>query len=210
MTYPERPTTRGSFSIDMEKLKGLAHPLRVQLLEALSTYGAATASQLGDRLGESSGATSYHLRQLEKHGFVHELADRGNGRERWWERTPEGITLNITDFEPDSAERAAAATIEREWDRSRAAVLDEFNRRGPSELAKEWYDASAINTANLRLTREELASLVVEIETITERYARNFKQERPGTRPVQVHFNAFPVMGSEPLPEGPENDSGSA
>ena len=209
MTYPEKPT-RGSLSIDMEKLKGLSHPLRVQLLEALSTYGAATASQLGERLGESSGATSYHLRQLEKHGFVHELPDRGNGRERWWERTPDGISLNITDFPPDSAERAAAATLEREWDRSRAAVLDEFNRRGPSELAKEWYDASAINTINLRLTQDELRQLVIEFETIAERYARNFKQERPGTRPVQVHFNAFPVMGSEPLPEGPENDSGSA
>jgi DNA-binding transcriptional ArsR family regulator len=59
------------------RLKALAHPLRVQLLDALSTYGPATASALGERLGESSGATSYHLRQLEKSGFVREDAARG-------------------------------------------------------------------------------------------------------------------------------------
>ena len=206
MTYPEKPV-RGHLSIDMEKLKGLAHPLRVQLLEALSVHGAATASQLGDRLGESSGATSYHLRQLEKHGFVHELAERGSGRERWWERTPDGISLNITDFEPNSAERAAATTIEREWDRSRAAVLEEFNSRGPNELPKEWYDVSAIDTMNLRLTLDQLKALVVEIETITERYARDFKRALPGTRPVQVHFNAFPVMGGNVTPDTPADAS---
>ena len=74
-----RPTRRGR-DLDMESLKALSHPLRVQLLDALSVYGPATASGLAERLGESSGATSYHLRQLERHGFVRELQARGTGR----------------------------------------------------------------------------------------------------------------------------------
>src|SRR3954471_15102943 len=69
-------------------LKALAHPLRVRLLETLSRYGAQTASNLAARLGESSGSTSYHLRQLARHGLVREVEGRGTARERWWERPP--------------------------------------------------------------------------------------------------------------------------
>jgi DNA-binding transcriptional ArsR family regulator len=191
MTTPNREHR----TLDIESLKGLAHPLRAQLLETLSAFGPATASQLGDRLGESSGATSYHLRILEKHGFVREDATRGTGRERYWERTPVGLTLNVTDFEADSAARAAAETVGREWDRSRAGLLEEFNRRGPTELPKEWYDASAINTINLQLTSEQLTEFAAEVGAVFERWVSSHKQPTPGSRPVQSHFNAFPVMG---------------
>ncbi|MEU7461934.1 winged helix-turn-helix domain-containing protein, partial [Streptomyces griseofuscus] len=39
-------------------------------------HGPATASQLAERLGESSGATSYHLRQLADHGVATRLPDK--------------------------------------------------------------------------------------------------------------------------------------
>ena len=201
---------RSQLRIDMASLKGLAHPLRVAILEALSTYGAATASQLGERLDESSGATSYHLRQLEKHGFVEEKPELGNGRERFWDRKPRDISLNVTDFAPDSAERAAAVTIEREWDRSRASELDEFNRRGPTELEPGWYNASSIDTSNVRLTIEQMIELRDEIEAITKRYSLAYKKATPGSRPVQIHFNAFPVMDGKVSPEAPSDVSGTA
>jgi len=191
MTTPNREHR----TLDIESLKGLSHPLRAQLLESLWALGPGTASQLGERLGESSGATSYHLRILEKHGFVREDATRGTARERYWERTPVGLTLNVTDFEPDSAARAAAETVGREWERSRAGLLEEFNRRGPSDLPREWYEASAINTINLQLTREQLSEFVVEVEAVFERWVSTHKQPTPGSRPVQAHFNAFPVLG---------------
>jgi len=204
MTTPDRRTHR---DIDMASLKGLAHPLRVQLLEALSTFGPSTASGLADRLGESSGATSYHLRQLEKHGFVQEDASRGSGRERWWQRTPSGLNLNVTDFPVDSAERAAAETLEREWDRSRAAILDEFTRRGPRVLSKDWYDASTIATTNMTLTVDQLAALRDEVEGVVEGwFARHRDQQDPAARRVQVQFNAFPVIDGD----SPSNDGGTA
>jgi Helix-turn-helix domain len=46
------------------RLRGLAHPIRVRLLYLLETDGPATATQLGRRIGQSSGVTSYHLRML--------------------------------------------------------------------------------------------------------------------------------------------------
>ena len=66
---------------DPSVLRALAHPLRGRLLGLLRTEGPSTATRLGQQLGESSGATSYHLRQLEAYGFVGEA--RREGRERW-------------------------------------------------------------------------------------------------------------------------------
>ena len=69
---------------DVRALRALAHPLRSQLLGRLRLDGPATASQLGRLYGESSGATSYHLRQLAAYGFVEEVEGQGTARERWW------------------------------------------------------------------------------------------------------------------------------
>jgi DNA-binding transcriptional ArsR family regulator len=191
------PQERGHRVLDIDSIKGLAHPLRVQLLDALSLYGPDTASGLAARLGESSGATSYHLRQLEKHGFVRDDPTRGSARERWWERSPGGIAVNPTDFPPNSAGRIAAEMIEREWDRGRNALLSDFTARGAAELEKDWYDASTIDTVNLLLTKEQLAALVNEVEDITDRYAAKYKRQGdPGSRRFQVQLNAFPILAA--------------
>src|SRR5690606_24427705 len=74
------------------QLKALAHPLRIQILDLLSTHGSLTASGLAELVGESSGSTSYHLRQLARHDFVREVAGKGTARERWWGRVPGGFS----------------------------------------------------------------------------------------------------------------------
>src|SRR4051794_33088457 len=89
--------------LDAASLKALAHPLRLRLLRALRAHGPATSSGLGRRLGESSGATSYHLRQLARHGFVEEDTARGNGRDRWWRSVHRMTTWEVTDFDDDPA-----------------------------------------------------------------------------------------------------------
>lgn len=188
-------------SLDVNDLKALAHPLRIQLLDALSTYGAATASGLADRLGESSGATSYHLRQLEKHGFVRELEDRGSARERWWERVPGGIMLEASQFDRDSPERAASELLLGEWERNRRRLLTDFISRGES-LGHDWLEASTLTTSNLRLTAVQLADLRDALMTVIEQHAtRHRGSEAPGSRPVQLQLNLFPVVDGVPTPD---------
>jgi DNA-binding transcriptional ArsR family regulator len=207
MTTPQRPT-EGIRRMDLTGLKALAHPLRVRIVDTLTTYGSFTASGLAERLGESSGATSYHLRQLEKHGFVREDTSRGTARERWWERTPDGISLVSTDYAPRSAERAASDMVVREWQVNRDALLGDFIAHG-AELEERWYTASTLDTTNMRLTSEQLLQLVAELETITERYANLYRrQQGPGTRQVQIQLNAFPVMDAEETPLAPETGAG--
>ena len=194
--------------LDMESLKALAHPLRVQIFDTLSTYGQFTASGLAERLGESSGATSYHLRQLERHGFVREVEGRGTGRERWWERMPGAINLNATELEDTPANRAATKTVMRQWERNRSSLLSDFQERGFDGLPVEWLSAAVTSTANLRVTAEQLQEISERWSAFMDEYLDSYRgQNLPGSRPVQIHFNAFPVMDGDVTPSDPEKEA---
>ncbi|HET6706615.1 winged helix-turn-helix domain-containing protein, partial [Amycolatopsis sp.] len=54
--------------LDPDALKAVTHPLRRRILGVLSA-GPATATKLAQALGENTGATSYHLRELARFGF---------------------------------------------------------------------------------------------------------------------------------------------
>jgi DNA-binding transcriptional ArsR family regulator len=195
--------------MDLESLKALAHPLRVKIFDVLSTYGSFTASGLAERLGESSGATSYHLRQLEKHGFVREVAGKGVGRERWWERTPGGISLGTEEASRTSAGREASQLVMREWSSNRERTLAEFLDRGLDVLSKDWVEASTVSLTNVFVTAEELGEFTRRFMEMASDFAdlhRN--QKTPGSRPVQIQFHAFPVIDGEEIPQNdaPEGD----
>jgi DNA-binding transcriptional ArsR family regulator len=195
------PRERRQRELDVESLKGLAHPLRVQIFDALSVHGPATASGLAERLGESSGATSYHLRQLARHGFVREIDGRGSGRERWWERVPGGIELTPEGIVDSEAGRAASALVLREWEQNRAILLQDFIQRGIDELGMDWVMSSALATINLRLTSDQLRDLVASWDAWIQEVLEPLRdRDDPGARPVQVHFNAFPVIGGAITP----------
>ncbi|MCQ0011754.1 winged helix-turn-helix domain-containing protein [Actinomadura madurae] len=71
---------------DPGRMKALSHPLRRRILHRLRVHGPATSTTIGEALGANTGTTSYHLRQLEKYGFIEEIPERSAGRERWWRR----------------------------------------------------------------------------------------------------------------------------
>lgn len=189
-------------ALDAGALRAMAHPLRVELYEALSNYGPATASGLADRLGESSGSTSYHLRQLARHGLVREVEGRGSGRERWWERTPGSVSVSVFD-QQTAAGRSAAQMVGREWERVRAGLLAEFQERS-AELGKDWYEASTLDTMNLSATQDELRELGQAFIAFYEQHILPLRanEAREGARRIQIHFNAFPIVDAPHPVEG--------
>ena len=191
---PPRPPHR---TVDVASLRGLAHPLRIQILETISRYGPQTAAMLAERLGESTGSTSYHLRQLAKHEFIREVEGRGTKRERWWDRPQGMLTVVTRELADDPATREAAQLVSREFEHNRAAALADFMEHGWFEESAEWSDAAEVSTSNVRLTAEQLAefsrSVVEYIGQAVERLRAAGVQE--GARPVQIHFNAFPLGG---------------
>ena len=197
--------------LGMDAMRALAHPLRIQILEELSMYGPLTASGLGERLDESSGSTSYHLRQLEKHGLVREVT-KGNARERWWERTPGGIsTPDVYEFPVGSTERLVTQMIEDEWNRARDANFHEFLQEGESTFGRDWLDVARVDTINLRLTPEQLHQLVDDIDVVLWKYIDAYKTTpTAGSRPVQLHLNAFPLVRGDETAGEPGKTSGNS
>ncbi|WP_173922117.1 transcriptional regulator [Agromyces sp. Marseille-P2726] len=192
--------------LPIDSLKSLAHPLRVRIYDELSAYGPLTASGLAERLGESSGSTSYHLRQLERAGLVREDTTRGKGRERWWERTPGSIAIpDARSLPAGSAERLAVKLVEDEWYRSRDQNFHEFASEGERVFGDEWLDVAASDTINLRLTPDQLHGLVTDIDVVLKKYIDAYKRTpTPGSRPVQIQINAFPLVRGEPTEDTPK------
>jgi DNA-binding transcriptional ArsR family regulator len=171
-------------------LKALAHPLRLRLLGLLRSDGPATASGLAARLGESSGTTSYHLRQLAAAGFVVDDAELGNGRERWWRSAQDATRLEPADWLDDPELRPAVDSFLN-------AVLDAHVARARRWLSRtdaprRWRDAATLSDARLHLSAAELSRLNDEIESLVETYRR---EPRRGDLPVAVHWQSFPVDG---------------
>src|SRR5256885_8199945 len=99
-----------TIDVDARTLRAIAHPLRMRMLGLLRTEGPATATSLAARLGESSGTTSWHLRQLAEHGFIEEDPERGSRRDRWWRATHEYTNVELARF-LDNPEDAGVASI---------------------------------------------------------------------------------------------------
>lgn len=189
-----RPTER---HIDLAALKVMAHPLRVRILDELSKFGPLTASGLGERLGESSGATSYHLRQLAKHDFVLEVDGMGSARERWWRRAPVGLSMDPTELGDTPGGREAYDLVNREFRRNQEHALDDFMARGADLLPELWMKASAISTSNLKMTADELEAFSARVYEVLDEAVSAYRERvvPVGARPVQVQFNAFPIIG---------------
>jgi len=184
------PVQNDTERVGIEALRALAHPLRVQLLEQLGVRQCATASMLARDIGESSGATSYHLRQLARHGLIEEDTERGTARERWWRRRSTGLTLVGHDFMDNPETSGAARIVVEEIHRGMARRLGHWLETARSDWSRPWLESSVDSYQNLRLAPEQLGELVGELYAVIDRYRRLAPGE--GAAPVEVQLNAFP------------------
>lgn len=186
---PEKPLSR---TLDPRSLRGLAHPLRIQLLRALRHHGPATASHLAERLGESSGATSYHLRQLAAHGFVEDDTSRGKGRERWWKAAVQGTTFDESLYEnPDPEVRGAVEVYLHEIATIHTQELNTWLGTR-HEWDQAWAGAADMSDFTLRLPPERLRELTTQMHELIDSYRDSADPDAPGAARVRMHLHAFP------------------
>ena len=178
--------------LDSQSLKALAHPLRMRLLGLLRVEGPATASQLAARIGESSGATSYHLRQLARHGFVEDDPERGNARDRWWKASHRITSWRSTDFldEPEAADADAVL----QWEALRVQVRRLEQWVGDRDAySREWLEASDNSDYTVRLRPERARALRDELAATAQRYFdQPDPEDDPDTERVVVLLHVFP------------------
>ena len=165
------------------ELKALAHPLRLDLLEAVTVHRQLTATQAAEIVGESPANCSWHLRQLAKYGYLEEVPGT-TGRQRPWRRTSDGMQWLDSDPDPEVEEASRSLTevfVDREVDRIKRA------RMRPQ--VGEWAD-SAIATQSLTwLTPQEMSTLRDAITELVIAYSGRVtdpEQRPPGSRPVRL------------------------
>ncbi|MCF2526698.1 ArsR/SmtB family transcription factor [Yinghuangia soli] len=200
---------------DLAALKTLAHPRRGRIIRHLAAHGPATSAALARALGLNTGATSYHLRELARHGFVEEIdRDGAHGRERWWQAVRADLR-----FPPRSRQTAEMRAAVDEMNRlSFAADIEAFVRfQNDVDPGDPWADAAPYSRGTVHVTPAELASFFEEFITLLNRYKRPPQALPPGARTVQTRFLAFPAPDPDPDPAGetapesrPETDPTSA
>jgi len=186
--------------LDTGALRALAHPMRVRIYDILSQYGPQTASSLAERLGESTGSTSYHLRALAKHDLIEEVEGRGNARERWWQRPVGGVSFANPDAMKSPAGRAATQLVMNEFFHLRQEQLMRFIHGGLMAEDPEWQESSMISTAHARLTPAQSAELSHKImAVIDEAVEKHRNQTGDDVRPVTIRADVFPLpeLGEE-------------
>jgi DNA-binding transcriptional ArsR family regulator len=198
-TGPAQPSAGGAPQSELRKvtdartLRALAHPVRIALIEALSLGGAMTATEVGERIGESPTTCSFHLRQLAKYGFVEE-AGGGRGRARPWRMTSIGMSLAATPGDVES-EIAAGAVLrlfrERQLGRYQAWLATK------AAYPRQWREASSDNEYVFYLTAGELEQLNEELHALLgPRFLERLtdpSQRPPGSVPVEMVVISYPI-----------------
>jgi DNA-binding transcriptional ArsR family regulator len=164
---------------DPRAMRALAHPVRLDLLLALSE-GPLTATQCAERVGESPQSCSYHLRTLAKHGFV-EPAEAGNGKERPWKKVGRGLQWSA-EKDPYAARALAATFLARDF-----RLVDRYLSAPREDWPEPMY-----TQATLRLTPAEAKELGPKIFSLLEPYFPTVRKDAPADA-VDVWWASFGV-----------------
>lgn len=176
---------------DVASLKAVAHPLRLRLLGALRVEGPATASELARRFGESSGATSYHLRQLARYGFIEEDPEQPNARDRRWRSAHRYTSWKESDFADQPEGREATRALRQ---RQRAYTGQVAERFEDEDWSRAWLDAAGQHDDIVRLTPESLRQLTDQVNTLIREYGAR-DATAPDSERVAIFLSAFPIRG---------------
>ena len=177
---------------DVHTLRAIVHPLRIRLLTLLRLDGPATATGLARRTGESSGATSYHLRQLGRFGYVEDDGPQ-SGRERRWRATSRSTSWDAGDFAADPEGRSVSDALER---RQMQLAVDQFERwvARRDRMDPAWLHAATLGDAVLRLTPSQTQALNEELYAVLRRFRTDAPPPEPGEAAelVAAHLQVFP------------------
>jgi DNA-binding transcriptional ArsR family regulator len=192
------PSTGRRVVTDVAALRALAHPERSAILKLLMSGRSRTATECAAVVGASPSACSYHLRELERFGFV-ERDDAAAGavdrRTRRWRAAAVGFALGpVRQSDASPAERAVHAAVTGADLVENDRLAREFVAR-IDDLPPPWQDAATFATYELHLTPDELEGLSRAIDDLLRPHRAGVKDgDESASRTVHVVFHAFPRM----------------
>lgn len=194
MANAEQTSPAPHRALDAGALRALGHPLRVKIYEAVSQCGSQTASTLAAQLHESTGATSYHLRVLARHGLIVEDPDQPSGRECWWMRAPRGVCGPDQEAPDSPAGETAMQVAVAELLRHRFDEATQYFTTRVEQEPSAWRDASGSTAVGVPMTAAQTKELTDRIQAVIDEAAAAYRgQTGDGVRHVNVHVDIFPL-----------------
>ena len=180
-------------STDPRAMRALTHPLRLDLLELLAANGPATAAVCGRALGVPQANCSFHLRQLAKYGYVEEVDQGADRRERRWRLTQARASIR---FGPETdgivKRQLERLVVERETQ----AIFEYVDSGAGAEPRNQ---AGGIVAAVAAVSAEEAAELKRKWRELLEPYLVTARSagagpDGSGPGPDREHIRVFMAM----------------
>jgi predicted ArsR family transcriptional regulator len=153
---------------DPRVLRAIAHPTRGRIIDELEATGPMRAADIGTALGIPANQASFHLRQLAKYGVIQPAPESARDkRDRVWKlREERGYRVEVGDIMKQPGGRAAVAVFRQNKAAWAHRLVDEvfsFERKEDT--------FSAIVDQTLRLTKDEAAELMGEVDDVLAAWA---------------------------------------
>lgn len=182
---PERTTVRIT---DPQAIRALAHRVRLDVIDELfGSERTYTATELAKKFGLTPSAMSYHLRALERWGYVLRAPSSVDARERHWKAA--GDSLNVGDKSSASA-LVGSTLIDLQLTALRERILASLNAAEAAESDAE--GLMMLATSKLRLTDAQVRAFQSEYHSMLERY-RRIEHSDPPTELLEIHVTTAVV-----------------
>ena len=181
---------------DIRAMRALAHPERLGILLFLLSGEPKTATECAEEVDATPSACSYHLRELERFGFVERTEPAGDGRTRPWRPTAVGFSVG-NDWTDDSLVVSAARQAITRAEMAENRRLTHRFLEAVDDIDQEWKAAVDFHTFELFVTPDELRELNEQVAELLRRFRPTERREASGeAAPVHVVYQAFPRVSA--------------
>lgn len=173
---------------DPQAIRALAHEARLEVLEELfASQSTRTATELASRCNLTPSAMSYHLRALEKYGYVERAASEGDGRERRWKAAGDQLVVgSLTD-----SIAAKNAFLNVQLNAFRERLTAEINRRDAERKAgiePSPGRAPVLTTGMVFLRKELQDEFAKRVYALVDEYEAMADPEERGVEGERVYY----------------------
>lgn len=169
---------------DPSQMRALAHEVRLEALDELyATSSPRTATQLAARCGVTAPAMSYHLRVLEKYGFIERAEESADGREKLWR--PVGTELVLR---PDASTAGKFAIVDRQFARQRRRITDELTRRAQEERPADEPRTPVMTNGTVKLAEEDRAEFMSRMYALLDEFEDRSRARRDDDDAQRVYY----------------------
>lgn len=191
---------------DLETMRALADPLRVQVIELLVDR-PHNARELAEKLGLAASRLYYHLNQLEKLGLivVEETRQVGNLLEKTYRATAGQVEVSrsLLNFQTEAGKESISTMMVSTLDTTRDDLLRSLNARSAA-LAR----GAAEQPRHVIVTRATASLTEAQVEDFTNRLKALMAEfhtvdENPdGTHPYALTLAFYPSFYYPPETAG--------